>query len=287
MIKGPLLAYASKNDYNIQKGKAYKLIDIYYVTLSEEYGYKRIVISISGEIDLIRKREIETFVNDNIINYRILKFRWNDNNIEICFKTYGGSKTVARMDKFLNEFIVRLKNGNVNGSNQCFYCHRRNDQNSSLFCLDGVVMLSHEHCMEEYKKVNGINVKKHYNNGKIISGLLGSIYGAIIGSILLLVSVFVDYPIFILAIFSGILSRFYYDVCDGYKNYLVKLVCIVASCFASIFGAYYLPLIVMKKKFEFSTSFILALLSGFAGCFINLKTKGKDKYPSDRLYRIK
>ncbi len=287
MIKGPLLTYASSNDYIIKNGRAYKLIDKYYVTLSEEYGYKRIVVSISGDVDLIRKREIETFVNDNIINYRISKFRWNDNNIEICFQTSSGKKTVARMDKFLNDFILRLKNGEINGSNVCFYCHRLNNQDSSLFCLDGFAVLAHEHCMEEYNKVNGINTKKHYNNGKLVSGLVGCLYGAVIGSILLLLSVFIGYPIFILGILTGMLAHFYYEVCDGYNSYLIKLIFIVGATFLSIWGAYYLPTLLTKETFKISTSFILALVSGFGGCFINLKFKRKDKYPSDRLYRLK
>lgn len=287
MIKGPLLAYAREHDYTIQRGRAYKLIDIYYVSLSEEYGYKRIAVSIAGPVNEIRKREIETFVNNNIIKYRLSKFRWNDNNIEICFQTNGGKKTVKNMDMFLTDFISKLREGGINGANVCFYCQKPNDDNSVLYSLDGIATKAHEHCMNEYNQVNGINARKKYENGKIISGLIGAAYGAVIGSILLLLSVFIEYPIFVLALFTGMFSRFYYDVCDGYKSYVIKFVCVIATSFIAIYGAYWLPMLALKETFKVSTSLILALVCGFGGCFINLRIKGRDRYPTDRLYRLK
>ncbi|MBE6124067.1 MAG: hypothetical protein E7184_00795 [Erysipelotrichaceae bacterium] len=287
MIKGPLLAYAMKHSFTVKRGRAYKFLDGYYVTLSEEYGYKRIAISVAGDFDLIRKREIETFVNNNIINYRISKFRWNDNNIEVCFQTTNGRETVKRMDVFLSDFILKLKSSGVNGANICFYCHKPNDDQSCLYSLDGIAMKTHQHCMEEYDKVNGINAKKSYGNGKLISGLIGSLYGAVIGSILLLLSVLIEYPIFAFSLLTGALSRFYYDVCDGYKSYVTKLVCVMVSSSVVIYLSYYLPTLLLETNFEITTSFILALVTGFVGCFLNLKTRGKDRYPGDRLYRLK
>ena len=243
-------SFAKKCGFTIKDKIAYKKEKNFMITISQSVTSNlRCCISIDEKsISDLDKRSITRFINSNYQNYRINKFRWDESGIDVTFQKLD-SKLFECFTAFCMEVTTELEKVQAKGLETCTICGKANNKNSTLFYLYGFVCGVHKPCMDKYDKetnVTKVNTKK-YSRGNLLSGIFGSIWGAFIGTLLLMICLafFADPKIRewvpLTAFLVPIAVKFYYEVLDGSQNAWVKFgivmtVSVLSTVFAVAFG---------------------------------------------------
>jgi len=243
-MKKGIDAFASKVGFTKKDSVAYKKVKDYMVTISlTTTANLRCCISIDDlTLNDLDKRAITRFINKNYEKYKINKFRWDESGIDVTFQKLG-SQLYECFTAFVMDVTTELQKVNCKGLQACTICGRPNDGSSALFYLYGFICGIHKDCMNKYDEetnVTKVNTKK-YDRGNVLSGIFGALWGAVVGSLLLLIGLAffsqdnIREWLFVLAFLIPIAVKFYYEVFDGKNKFTTKFVVVaIMSILATV-----------------------------------------------------
>ncbi len=234
MIGSGLKKLAQENAMKIDKGVAYGNYQGFATTFSEGSGYKRVDFA-TQFADPVQKTMFMDAVNSSDLQktFRVQNLGIADKRIQIIFQDTVG--TVNRIREFLNWFVPLLRQFGASPIHICSHCGMEVSSGRWVL-LDGTAYFLHDACARSLaEQINAGNVqRKAEDSGSYLTGLLGALGGAVIGSVLWAVLLVAGYVASLAGLVIGFLSQKGYDLLKG-KQGKGKVVILIISILLGVF----------------------------------------------------
>ena len=183
MIGSGLKKLAAKHNMTVKKGVAYGNMQNYATTLSEGAGYKLIQITTTFP-EQHKVQELLNKLNEVDLQkeYRVTDLQIHQDSLIIIFHDNPG--TMKKLEAFIEFFFPLLKESGATPYNICTECLCEITSGSWKLINNGAFYL-HDSCAEKIKReiLTEADAKKQEDTGSYVTGFLGAILGASVGSI--------------------------------------------------------------------------------------------------------
>lgn len=236
MIGSGLKKLAKENGMTVSNGVAYGSLKGYAATLSEGSGYKQIVFTLqfteAGKSDeLLAKVNQRNFGRE----FRVKNLSIAPNGVVVVFLDNPG--TMKKIYAFLDWFLPLLRESSATGTNICTECGCEVTAGRWVL-IDGVAFHLHDSCVEKVKRQTEEeeHAQKEADTGSYVTGLLGSLGGAAIGSVVWAIVLNLGYVASVVGLLIGWLAEKGYNLLKGKQGKAKVLILILAIIFGVLLG---------------------------------------------------
>lgn len=237
MIGNALKKMATENGMQVAHGVAYGAYRGFALSMCEGSGWKRLDFSTRfpdpagentlrgrlGEVDLKR-------------TYRIQSLEVGSRMVTIVFLDNPG--TMKKIQAFLDWFMPLLEESGATKANICNECGMVTADNDCWVLIDGIAHHMHITCKEALKRdlAQEEQSLKEESTGSYLTGALGAIGGALIGSVVWALVLQLGYMASLVGLLIGFLAEKGYNLAKGKQTKGKIAVLIVAIILGVLAG---------------------------------------------------
>lgn len=237
MIGNALKKMATENGMQVAHGVAYGTYRGFALSMCEGSGWKRLDFSTRfpdpagentlrgrlGEVDLKR-------------TYRIQSLEVGSRMVTIVFLDNPG--TMKKIQAFLDWFMPLLEESGATKANICNECGMVTADNDCWVLIDGIAHHMHITCKEALKRdlAQEEQSLKEESTGSYLTGALGAIGGALIGSVVWALVLQLGYMASLVGLLIGFLAEKGYNLAKGKQTKGKIAVLIVAIILGVLAG---------------------------------------------------
>ena len=219
MIGSALKKMAKENGMQVAHGVAYGVYRGYALTMCEGNGWKALEFA-TRFADPAAQNDLERKLNavDLKRTYRVQSLEIGQRSIAIQFLDNPG--TMKKLLAFLDWFLPMLEESGATKADICNECGQQTYGGDCWVLIDGVAHYMHAACKENVKRelANEAQAAKEENTGSYLTGMLGAIGGALIGSVVWAVVLMLGYVASIVGLLIGFLAEKGYNLAKGKQD---------------------------------------------------------------------
>lgn len=233
MIGYGLKKLAKENNLKISHGIAFGNFQDYAVALSEGMGYKKLAITTTFP-DIERRDGLRrTLAQQNVRkDFRVTELLFTSEGILVTF--YDNIGTMKKMRNFIQWFFPLLKESGATGVSICTHCG--NEITSGCWkLLDGAAYHLHDDCGDSLRQSLAASqeVTNAEKTGSYLSGFLGALGGAAIGTLVWAVVLMMGYVASVVGFLIGWLAERGYNRFHG-KQGKGKIAILIVTVILSV-----------------------------------------------------
>ena len=207
---------ANENGMQVAHGVAYGTYKGYALTMCEGSGWKRLDFS-TRFTDPAAQNALEAKLNtvDLKRTYRVQDMEITGRSICIVFLDNPG--TMKKIQAFLDWFMPMLQESGAAMADTCAECGTQLLSGDSWVLIDGIAHHMHTSCKEKVKQelADDEQQRLEEESGSYLSGAVGAVLGALIGSLAWAVVLLMGYVASIVGLLIGFLSEKGYNLLKG------------------------------------------------------------------------
>ena len=240
MIKGEFLQLAQEYGMKQDQGVAYGIVEGYAATFLDGAGTHRMMLTTRFASNTDKDALME------IVNKTDLKGLYNIRKLQIAKKVVYvaftmSPDTIDKIRSFVSWFFPLLEQFGASKGDICVQCQEpMEDEDIQWILRDGATSFRvHKTCAEELKetvKSQSRNFRAD-QNGSIAKGILGALFGAVVGIALWLLLQLINFYSPIAGMATGWLSLFFYGRFHGKASKLRIPILLIAGALSVALGA--------------------------------------------------
>lgn len=219
MIGSALKKMAKENGMTVAHGVAYGAYRNFALTMNEGAGWKALEFA-TRIADPAAEEALKRKVNEVDLRrtYRVQNLVIGPRSVTIVFHDNPG--IMKKIHAFLDWFMPMLEESGATKANICNECGQDTYGNGCWVLIDGVAHYMHAACKENVKRelANEAQAAKEENTGSYLTGMLGAIGGALIGSVVWAVVLMLGYVASIVGLLIGFLAEKGYNLAKGKQD---------------------------------------------------------------------
>lgn len=248
MIGSALKKLAKEYGMNVDKGVGYGILGNWNATLCEGSGFKQIIFATSIP-DPAKDVALQHRLMDSAIRkaYRLVDVKYSDKFIQVVFR--DGPGTMKKIREFLDFYLPLLEDAGAVKANICPECGC--EITSGVWKLiGGSVYYMHIPCADKVCRdiMTRDEQQKQERTGNYLTGLIGALLGAAVGSVLWAVVLYFGYVASIIGFVIGFLAEKGYNLFRGKQGkgkIAILIIAVILGVLVGNFGADVITLVQM------------------------------------------
>lgn len=237
MVGSALKKMAKENGMQVAHGVAYGAYRGYALTMHEGSGWKALEFATRipepSAQDALERKLNEV---DMKRTYRVQSLEIGQRSVAVVFLDNPG--TMKKIYAFLDWFIPLLEEYGATKIDVCNECGCQTQGDDCWVQIDGVAHHMHTACREKVKRELAAEEQQRQeeNTGSYVSGAIGAVVGALIGSVAWAVVLLIGYVASIVGLLIGFLAEKGYNLLKGKQGKGKVVILIVAIILGVLVG---------------------------------------------------
>ena len=247
MIGSGLTKLAKQYGMRVSGGVAYGSLLGFATTLCEGSGWKRIDIATRfADMEQQKALEAALYAVDTKRQYRVQRLTINNRNINVLFHDTIG--TMKKIEAFIAWFYPLLEQYGAQKADICAECGTQ-IISGSWYMIDGIAYHMHDACAERVAQALSAEAqqRRDEDTGSYVKGFFGALIGAMLGSAVWAVVLYLGYVASLVGLLIGWLAEKGYTLLKG-KQGKGKLAILIVVIILGVLVGTILPDVVLLAQ---------------------------------------